>query len=159
MTRLHEGQYHYTECGLDYIYLENGFEEKERRGETVYSIPNIEELNKAIARIIISSQQPLLGMDVRFIRSMMDLSQTCFAKLLGMTRDNIARMEAKAKRADPVSSSAQRLVRIAYAAYIEEDSMLAHIAHSLADYEEKKIAKELDLIKEDGGWSKFRSAA
>ena len=42
-------QHHYTECGLDNIYLINGFEAREYEGETFYSVRDIERLYKAIA--------------------------------------------------------------------------------------------------------------
>ena len=91
MDRSH--YYHYTECGLDNIYLLNGFQiENSINGKEVH-IEDIHELHKAIAEGVISKKSRLSGSEIRFIRHMLDLSQTSLSKILGVDYQTILRWE------------------------------------------------------------------
>ena len=60
--------YHYTDSGLDNIYLQNGYvRHKTAYGEGV-SIQNTEALHKEIGRWLVSLPKPLNGAELRFLR-------------------------------------------------------------------------------------------
>jgi DNA-binding transcriptional regulator YiaG len=90
----HHGMHHYTNCGLDYVWLVNGFEYVETPQGRGVRIHDLDGLLKAIADRVISSPARLRGQEVRFLRSMLDLSQDGFARVLGQTRPSVARREA-----------------------------------------------------------------
>ena len=78
--------YHYTESGLDHIWLEDGFtlENHPNYGELV-SIWNARGLHLAIGRWLIGQPRRLTGAEFRFLRTEMDLSQRLLGQLLGVT--------------------------------------------------------------------------
>jgi putative transcriptional regulator len=68
-------RYHYTESGLDNIYLVGGVaHHKTPYGEGV-SIVNTEGLHKAIGLWLIDLPKPLIGTELRFLRLEMELTQ------------------------------------------------------------------------------------
>jgi DNA-binding transcriptional regulator YiaG len=108
--------YHYTMCGLDYVYLRNGF----RRRETAYgattAIERVDHLNRAIASCVITGFARLRGQEVRFLRSILDESQGDFARTLGVKRITVARWESAAHT--PIPGPADRALRSAVARQI-----------------------------------------
>lgn len=86
-------QYHYTLCGLDNIYLLNGYEEYETPYGKGVSINDIDGLHLAIARDIINSPRRLLPEEFRFLRKEMKCSQGSFGLTIGVNEQTIARIE------------------------------------------------------------------
>ncbi|MGB0682077.1 MAG: helix-turn-helix domain-containing protein [Magnetovibrionaceae bacterium] len=101
--------YHYTLCGLDNIYLTNGVDEHQTEYGDGVSIQNADDLDTAIALAVISLPYRLQGQDLRFLRSLLDLSQKELADRLGTQRVTIARWEGKPYT--PITGSADRLLR------------------------------------------------
>lgn len=137
--------YHYTECGLDYIYLLNGYEviDDPEFGECT-SIHDIEELHKQIAKNIIEKSPVIRGQEVRFFRSEFKLTQTQMAILLGADLRTVQRWESE-KKNDPIPSTADKFIRLFYyAAYAEGDKVTATTskwlkeAHDLKDKKNNK---------------------
>ncbi len=95
-----EQPYHYTECGLDYVYLADGYTVHETGYGPAVEVHNAVELNRKIAREIVRRQGPLTGQEVRFLRGLMDLTQQELGALLGKDAQSVARWE-KAKTALP----------------------------------------------------------
>lgn len=112
--------YHYKDCGLDYIYLLNGYEviNDPEFGECI-SIHDIEGLHRQIAKNIVSKAPSIRGQEVRFFRSEFKLTQTQMATLLGTDLRTIQRWEID-KKSDPIPLTADRLVRLFYTAYTEK---------------------------------------
>ena len=87
--------YHYIECGLDDVWLINGFEYHESpRGKTV-SISNIESLHEAVGVHICRNRRDLSGAEIRFLRREMLMSQSTLARLLDVTELTINRWETE----------------------------------------------------------------
>lgn len=85
--------YHYTECGLNNIYLVNGYKFIETpRGKSV-SINDIDGLHKAIGLLLVTSKKDLSGEEIRFLRLELLMSQNTLAKLLGVSEQAIRRWE------------------------------------------------------------------
>lgn len=105
-------KFHYTECGLDYIYLNNGFAEHETKYGAGYSIRAADLLDAAIAHVVLRDPARLCGQDVRFIRALMDLSQNDLARKLGVQRLTVARWETKPNT--PIPGASDRLIRLMY---------------------------------------------
>ena len=86
-------KYHYTECGLDDVYLRNGFEYVDTDYGRAVSVRNAEELHLIIAGHIVSSTSDITGPQCRFLRVQMNLSQRELAKLFGLTDQAVAKWE------------------------------------------------------------------
>ena len=94
-TIIKRGQtYHYTECGLDNVYLEN-IEVRvcQACGEVAPRIPRIEELHATIGLAIASQQNPLLGKEARFLRQQLGLKARDWAAYLHIDVSTLSRWE------------------------------------------------------------------
>lgn len=108
--------YHYTECGLDYIHLSNGFTfHATPYGEGV-SIDHVDMLHKVIAMFVVNRIPKLTGQEVRFLRTEMDLSQHKLAVLMGIDEQTIHRWE---KDKTSVPQASDRLLRLLYHSFIQ----------------------------------------
>jgi putative transcriptional regulator len=128
--------HHYTESGLDNIYLENGYHiYKTPYGEGL-SIENTEGLHKAIGRWLISVPKPLNGAEIRFLRLELDTTQRILAALIGTTEQTLRLWEKHRKKPLPgpegQPGSADRLLRALYAEYIGGDGSVRRGLERLA---------------------------
>lgn len=85
--------YHYRECGLESVYLLNGFHVETVCGEEAIRIQNMDGLWKAIALHLVSERKILSPREVRFLRNQMRLTQADLARLLRVTDQTVARWE------------------------------------------------------------------
>lgn len=111
--------YHYTECGLENIYLVNGFKmTKTSDGDEELFIHDIHGLHKAISNSLIFKKGILVGNEIKFIRTMLDLSQKKLAALIGCRYQQILLWE---KDKNKISNPADRLLRIYLYTYLNKD--------------------------------------
>ena len=103
--------YHYTECGLDNIWVHGVMIETDEEGMECYTIPHIRALHKAIAREIVAAPG-MSGAELRFLRTEMGMYQTDMAKLLHKTALTISRWERDEKPIDPNAMAIIRLQAI-----------------------------------------------
>ena len=88
-----KNEYHYTLCGLNNIYLLNGYTEYDTPYGKGVSINNIDGLHLAIARDLINAPRRLLPEEFRFLRKEMKCSQGSFGLTIGVNEQTIARIE------------------------------------------------------------------
>ena len=105
--------YHYTDCGLDYVYLANGYTVHHTPHGDGVSITDARALHARIALDLIAQPRPLQGQDVRYLRGMMRLSQEGLAKVLRQQRGSVARWEAEPTKDLP--GAADSALRMFYA--------------------------------------------
>lgn len=105
--------YHYTECGLDDVYLESGFQvSRDAEYGDLVSVQDALGLHRVIGMHIIQTKKVLNGKEVRFLRKEMDLTQAELASLLGVTDQSVARWE---KDQAPLRPPAASLLRVLFA--------------------------------------------
>jgi DNA-binding transcriptional regulator YiaG len=128
--------YHYTECGLDYVYLIGGYSiiHTEKDGDCV-TIVNPEALNKAIGKFLITRRKVLSGTELRFLRHEMDMSQPTLAHLLRVTEQTVQKWEA-GKRAQ-VPAPADALIRLLYSECMGERAGIRRRLKRIADLEDQ----------------------
>lgn len=85
--------HHYTESGLDYVYLEGVDVCKCSCGEAIVSIPAMPQLHSVIALAIIKKKSLLIGQEIRFLRKNMGLTATKLSKIIGVDNATISRWE------------------------------------------------------------------
>lgn len=149
MTKMKSG-YHYTECGLDYIYLTSGVEHKEYDGEEFYKIPEMDALHDIIAQSIVLSSSPLRGMELRFLRTLMGKSQESLSVCVGRKRNAIATAEAEPHKV--IGGQLDRLMRHFYVAKNHLPDEMAKLSDLMDDIAEEAYQKEIGLDYHDG-WS------
>ncbi len=119
--------YHYTECGLDNVWLTNGFTKKKTAyGETV-SISGADDLHKLLADELISKPARLTGKEFRFLRVMLKLSQATVAKMQGVTEQNVSLWERHGK----VPKANDNLMRFIYMAHESKNHSLREVCERI----------------------------
>lgn len=148
-------RYHYTECGLDYVCLLNGFQIHETPYGRGVAIQHADSLHKAIALVVISSPHALRGQEVRFLRSLLDVSQAGLGDILGTSRATIARWEAAAHQAIPGGSD--RALRMFYALKVRGHEFAEQMVDLLSKIDE--LEHSLALFEEtEQGWEERQAA-
>ena len=85
--------YHYVECGLNDVWLMNGFERHDSpRGQSI-SIKGIDALHQAIGEHLGRNKRDLTGAEIRFLRQEMLMSQAVLADLLDVKELTVHRWE------------------------------------------------------------------
>jgi len=136
--------YHYQECGLDNVYLANGYREVETPDGPAVSIEDVYGLHKAIARGLVNNKPILSGAEVRFIRKFLELTQARLADLLGVEEQSVRRWEGL----DELPKQADRSVRLVFRDMLHDlelplSELIQRIAEArpLARYEYRHRAK------------------
>ncbi|SFJ85498.1 transcriptional regulator [Bradyrhizobium sp. Gha] len=124
-------RHHYTESGLDNIYLVDGFTiHKTPYGEGV-SIQNAAALHKAIGKHLVARPIPLNGAEVRFLRTEMELTQRDLAGIIGATEQTLRLWEKN--RGKFIPGTADRLLRALYSEFVGGDVHIRQMLERLAD--------------------------
>ena len=101
----------YRACGLDGIYLCNGYEIEEIDGEKFTYVEDVEGLHSAIALHLVENRKTLSPKEIRFIRVAMDKTQAEIARMVGVTSQSVARWE---KGQTEIPGPADRMLRIRF---------------------------------------------
>jgi putative transcriptional regulator len=140
------GLYHYDECGLDRVYLANGYAERETPYGLAVSIDDVDGLHRAIGRAIVQSPKPIDGAELRFLRKHLDLSQRELAALMGETEQDVYRWEKG--RAKAIPGAADRLIRVIFARHDDAAIEPKWLLERLAGLDK---SEGVDITFEEGG--------
>src|SRR5262245_50441154 len=109
-TIIDSKRYHYTECGLDNVYLDNcevrvcptcGLESPR--------IQSINDLHAVIAEAVALQKVPLSGKEARFLRKHLGLKARVWAKYLHVDATTLSRWENDEQSIGPQSDALIRL--------------------------------------------------
>lgn len=84
---------HYKACGLDNVYLLNGFKTEVVDGEEYLIIEDLNGLWKAIGLHLVTTRKELEPKEMRFLRHRMNLTQAELAGQMRVTEQTIMRWE------------------------------------------------------------------
>lgn len=132
-----EQKLRYTRCGLDNVYLLNGFQVVETARGRVTKIEDQKGLHLAIGEFLIRQRRSLNGKELRFLRHELGLSQPKVAMLLGESEQSVARREKREKpwkRATPQ----ERMLRYMFRQRLQGNENLEEFLRSLADMDEQE---------------------
>lgn len=101
----------YRGCGLDNIFLCNGFSTENVDGEEYVHVEDVEGLHRAIALHLVGNRKVLAGKEIKFIRRVMDLTQSDLARRIGATSQTVARWE---KEQTEMPGHADLMLRISF---------------------------------------------
>lgn len=110
--------YHYTECGLDNVYLESGFEYIDEPDGRYVAFQDLDGLHRCIGVALVNHKESLTGKEIRFLRTEMLLSQVKLASLLRVNEQAVRRWE-NGKSALP--KPAEHLIRLLYREHIHDN--------------------------------------
>lgn len=100
--------YHYTESGLDNVWLANGYTAHETPYGKGVSVKDADGLLEAIALRLVNKAGRLTGRELRFLRSLLCLSQQSLGKMVDATEQSVSLWE----RTGRVPKGADALVRM-----------------------------------------------
>lgn len=133
--------YPYRACGLDGIFLLNGFEEHTHDSERHIVIKDLDGLHLAIGKHLVLHRKALSPKELRFLRKTMGKSQAELAEDLGKTSQSVARWE---KGINDIPGAAEKLLRAIFLARaITEPSDLETLRELLVE-----TLSELDAMDE-----------
>ena len=102
--------YHYVQCGLDNVWLQNGFEIVETPYGQSVKIDRPDMLDAAIAECLTKKSAPLTGREFRFLRLQLDMSQKRIGELVGKEAQTVALWE----KSEKVNSEIDYMIRHIY---------------------------------------------
>lgn len=138
--------YHYTESGLNNVWLANGFRVRKVDGEDAVAIHNLEQLHQAIGRNL-ARKPRLTGGELRFLRKEMGLSQRRLGELLGCSEETVSLWERRGR----MPKGYDRLVRVLYLECLNENVKLLQMIERLIDLDHKEPEKS--VFEDTGsGW-------
>lgn len=115
-------RYRYGACGLDGIYLVNGYTKEVHDGEEHVTIADVDGLHKAIGRHLVVHRKALAPKEVRFLRNTLGLTQAELADRLGNTSQSVARWE---KGECEVPGASEKLLRALFLIAVMTDEEFA----------------------------------
>jgi len=89
--------YHYTECGLDNVWLENGYVTKQTAYGVATSIDDAIGLHKVLAMELTQKLGKVTGKELRFMRTVLGMSQEGLSKCVGATEQSVSLWERTGK--------------------------------------------------------------
>jgi putative zinc finger/helix-turn-helix YgiT family protein len=129
--------YHYTESGLDNVYINNVTVHRCSCGEFFASIPSVVKVNQVIALALIEKRSSLRGKEVKYLRKNAGLSAKVFAEHIGINKSTLSRWEHEKQIIDKAND---RLIRLFYAGF-----------KGLPHEEIQKLSKEVIKAIHSGG--------
>lgn len=146
---------HYTDCGLDSVYLVSGYEIADTPHGKGLSIKNLDQLHQAIGCQLASQKKVLAGKELRFLRKHMDLTQSHLGKMLGLSSQQVARWE---KEESDISGPADLLIRALYIQHVGGNLDLQSLAATL-DEIDAPINDKSYFEPTSQGWRPLKKAA
>ena len=129
---------HYTACGLDDVYLMNGFKRDVIDGEDVVMVDDMDNLWKAIGLHLVAKKKVLLPKEIRFLREHMEYTQAELGAKLRVSDQTVARWEKGTAQADGPADFALRVLFLASKrAQPEGGELLGKIIKMLEDMIER----------------------
>jgi len=133
--------YAYTVCGLDNIFLLNGYLVKWHDGEEHISVKDVDGLHLAIGRYLVMHRKGLSPKEIRFLRKTMELTQAELAGKLGNDAQSVARWE---KGICEIPGTSEKLLRATFLAENVRDEADLHVLQELL----VSAMNELDALDE-----------
>lgn len=101
--------YHYTESGLQNIWLKDGYEIRKTPYGKGVAIKDVAGLHRAIATSI-ARRPTLTGAELRFLRKELGMSQRALAELIGTSEQNVSLWE----RRGHIPKVSDRMIKLIY---------------------------------------------
>jgi DNA-binding transcriptional regulator YiaG len=101
-------RYHYTECGLQNVFIDGLVFHVDDAGDEIITIPAINELHLRISQGIVSHKHGMTGEELRFLRTEMGYTQSELAAVVHHDKQSIGRWE---RGEYDIDSAAEAIIR------------------------------------------------
>jgi DNA-binding transcriptional regulator YiaG len=123
--------YHFTDGGLRNVWLSNGYEVRMTRHGEAVAITDLTGLVTAICSSLIRKKSKLTGVEFRYIRSAMLMSQSALGQAIGVQGQTIAIWEKRGV----APKHGDTMIRVLYALHTNGDEKIKNIVSSLNEAE------------------------
>ena len=141
--------FHYTDCGLDNVWLKNGYTEVKSDYGNAVSFTDLEGLHKAIGLKIINCNSKLTGQELRFLRNELDLTQNHLAEILGVSENSIRAWE---NDRNTITSPSDRMIKVLYNEHATNNGVVRAALEKLSQMNRAEHSKRIELETTDHGW-------
>lgn len=100
--------HHYTECGLQNVFIDGLEIVVDDEGDDIITIPAVNELHRVIALGIVSHEHGISGDELRFLRTEMGYTQAELAAVVHHDKQSVGRWE---RGEFDIDSSAETIIR------------------------------------------------
>lgn len=136
--------YHYTQCGLDNVWLENGYVIKKTRHGDAVAVNDVEGLHRLLAITLAGGHMPLAGKEFRFLRTLLGLTQEGLAKVMGVTEGAVSLWERKGN----VPRANDQLIRLMVLAKHDGDAKVSEVLERIRTVE--KLVNQKYVVRDTG---------
>ena len=145
--------FHYTDGGLDGVWLANGFEIQDSPYGKTVAFQNVDGLTNAICDALARKPSGLTSAEFRYLRLALGLSQASLAKLMGNTENTIANWE----RTQKLPAMGDKLIRVLYQAHRNGERTVKNVVASL-NFSDRLKNQKLILEARRGRWCAARES-
>ena len=150
--------YHYTDCGLQNVWLRNGYTKRETSQGTAVSIHDLEGLHRTIGLSVAKCSPKLRKDEIRYLRKELEWPQVTLAEYLGVGETTIRNWERGQNEIDP---SAERLLRVTYIQCVEGNGEVKEMVEQIGQrIREAHAELESNITMKEGecGWQQEMAA-
>jgi DNA-binding transcriptional regulator YiaG len=119
-----ENPFHFTDCGLDNVFLVGIKYFTSNDGRIVAEIPALNQLMRLIARDLVFSQTSLRGEEIRFLRKRLGMKTSDYSKVLRVDVATLSRIENEKQ---PPSNQLDSLIRMSYLLLCNDPILAKHV--------------------------------
>ena len=143
--------HHYITCGLDNIWLDNGYRYSESAYGPTVAIADIPGLNRAIAIAVVTKASGLSGPEIRFLRKHMAMSQESLATLIGIGVQSIAAWE---KGRGDIPRPSEKLLRLIALGFCNGHATIRRAIDEINFDDHAKHEERVVFHERDSKWQK-----
>ena len=143
--------YHYKECGLQNVYLKNGYQLEVIDDEEYFSVDDVHGLHNAIAIQLAEKPTALTGAEFKYLRVHFNHSRRVLGERLGVDQQTIGRWE---KEETAIPKTVDVTMRLLLLESLNEDSNISELLVNLAENEASELMSEIILEEVDHHWLK-----
>jgi len=125
--------YHYTESGLDNVWLVNGYNVEVIDGEEYVSFEDADQLHQVIGRSL-AEKPSFIGAEVRFLRKELGMSQRVLADFLGVSEQTVSLWE----RGSNVPDAEARLLKALYLSHVDGNVQVGNLLERIIELDRKE---------------------
>ncbi len=140
--------YHYTESGLNSIWLANGYKIHATAFGKGVAVEDVDGLPRCIALHLINNKPNMSGAEFRFLRKELDMSQANLATAIGKDAQSVARWEKHGR----VPKMADRFLRVIFQAYTYGHEEIRELVERLSDLDQQSYER-MQFKKSGKNWA------
>ena len=146
---LEKEPYHFLACGLDDVYLTNGYETEQTPYGPGVAIRKADEVYRAIGLFLVSNKKQLSGKEIRFLRHQMDYTQSELARMLGVSSQQVARYEKE--NGSCISGASDRILRLLYRESVDSNVPIKDTLENV-DQMDDRVHNRMTFQHINGAW-------